>query len=305
MARPLKDGLDYFPHDTDAANDEKVEALRAIYGNDGYAFYFILLERIYRASNFELDISDAETIQILARKTAVTIEKFNQMLSTALKRGCFDQQTYDERRVLTSNGIKKRASVVVKKREEMRVKYQKDKGIISDAETHQETQPETPQSKVKKSKDLNNNNNYHDKALDPELPTGKLSTGDIDPGRRDMFTVFEKEFGRPLSPMEIEQIKQWYSEHSAAVVLEALKRSVLGGKFSFKYIDTILLEWKKNHVLTVQDIAAYDLLFKANQAKKVVRGGQARAGPVDIKPRSPDPSKTKEKEFIRSLYIKS
>ena len=38
-ARPRKDTFDYFPHDTDAAHDEKIEAMRALYGNDGYAFY--------------------------------------------------------------------------------------------------------------------------------------------------------------------------------------------------------------------------------------------------------------------------
>lgn len=47
MARPLKLGLDYFPHDTDAWNDDKIEAMRVNFGNDGYAFYFIILERIY------------------------------------------------------------------------------------------------------------------------------------------------------------------------------------------------------------------------------------------------------------------
>lgn len=62
MARPLKLGLDYFPHDTDSVNDEKIEALRMLFGNDGYAFYFILLERIYRTPTFELNVSDAETI---------------------------------------------------------------------------------------------------------------------------------------------------------------------------------------------------------------------------------------------------
>ena len=95
MARPPKTGLDYFPHDTDAVNDEKVEALRMLYGNDGYAFYFILLERIYRTSDGELDVSDAETIQILSRKIEVTIEKFNKMLKTALKKGCFDAEKYN------------------------------------------------------------------------------------------------------------------------------------------------------------------------------------------------------------------
>jgi hypothetical protein len=153
MARPKKEGMDYFPHDTDAVNDEKIESLRLLYGNDGYAFYFILLERIYRTKEFELDVSDAETIQILSRKVGVNEEVFNQILQTALKRGCFDRETYEERKVLTSEGIRKRASVVVEKRVKMRDKYIQDKEIVSDAETTQETGVESTQSKVKKSKE--------------------------------------------------------------------------------------------------------------------------------------------------------
>lgn len=153
MARPKKEGMDYFPHDTDAVNDEKIEALRFLYGNDGYAFYFILLERIYRTKEFELDVSDAETIQILSRKVGVNEEKFLQMLETSLKRNCFDKTTYEERKVLTSDGIKKRASVVVEKRVKMREKYQEAKEEVSDAETIQETRVESTQSKVKESKE--------------------------------------------------------------------------------------------------------------------------------------------------------
>ena len=148
MARPRKEGLDYFPHDTDAVNDEKVESLRALYGNDGYAFYFILLERIYRSPNCQLVVSDAETTQILARKVGVTDEKFTEMLQTALKRGCFNSELFKEKGILTSNGIAKRANAVMEKRALMQAKY-KVSSPISDAETTQETRPETRQSKSK------------------------------------------------------------------------------------------------------------------------------------------------------------
>lgn len=160
MARPKKEGMDYFPHDTDAVNDEKIESLRLLYGNDGYAFYFILLERIYRTKQFELDVSDAETIQILAKKVSVSEDKFLKMLETSLKRDCFDRQAYEERKVLTSEGIKKRASVVVDKRVKMRDKYQQTKEDVSDAETTQETGVESTQSKEKKSKEKKSKNKY-------------------------------------------------------------------------------------------------------------------------------------------------
>ena len=151
MARPKKEGMDYFPHDTDAVNDKKIEALRMLYGNDGYAFYFIILEMIYKEPTFELDVSDAETIQILARKIAISEEKFNLILQTAIKRECFDSESYFDHGILTSNGIKKRANIVIEKRVKMRERYDSKasgKEIVSDAETP----PESTQSKVKESK---------------------------------------------------------------------------------------------------------------------------------------------------------
>ncbi|MGF7046358.1 hypothetical protein J2T13_000834 [Paenibacillus sp. DS2015] len=122
MARPRKEGMDYFPHDVNLSSDKKVEALRIIHGNDGYVFYCIMLELIYQERDFALDVSDAETIQILAKKVEVTTQKLIDMISTSIKHGCFDREYYEKNSVLTSNGIKKRASVVIDKREKMREK---------------------------------------------------------------------------------------------------------------------------------------------------------------------------------------
>jgi hypothetical protein len=153
MARPVKEGMDYFPHDTDATGDEKVETLMMLYGAKGYAFYFILLERIYRQSNFELDISDAETQQILSRKIAITHQEFETILKSAIKHNCFDKKMYEEFGILTSNGIKKRTSAVIDKRQKMRKTYI---DRVSASETIQKPSrnaAESTQSKVKESKE--------------------------------------------------------------------------------------------------------------------------------------------------------
>ena len=150
MSRPRSQGLAYFPHDTDALSDEKVERLTILDGSKGYMFYFGLLERIYRQPDFELDISDPETRQILAIKLCITNAEFEAILKTALKCGCFDPAIYNERRCLTSAGIKKRANVVIEKRLRMRDLYKSKK--VSDAGTSAviaKTTAETPQSIVK------------------------------------------------------------------------------------------------------------------------------------------------------------
>ena len=155
MARPRKLGMDYFPHDSDASNDEKIEGLRALYGNDGYAFYFILLERIYRSEKFELDISNIDIKTILARKIEVKVPYFEKMLNSALNLNCFDKEAFNKRKVLTSNGIKKRSEIVVDKRLKMQNKYKetstenakettKDNLSITEAETTLETDIKLP-----------------------------------------------------------------------------------------------------------------------------------------------------------------
>lgn len=124
MARPQKEGLDYFPHDVYASSDEKIEPLILLYGAKGYAFYFLHLEYIYRHNNCELDISDAETREVICQKLHINSEEYQQILQTCLKKGCFDKKYFDETGKLTSNGAKKRASSVLEKREKMRIVYE-------------------------------------------------------------------------------------------------------------------------------------------------------------------------------------
>ncbi|PDO11662.1 MAG: hypothetical protein BLM47_00640 [Candidatus Reconcilbacillus cellulovorans] len=79
----------------------------------------------------------------------------------------------------------------------------------------------------------------------------------------DLFTVFEKEFGRPLSPMECETIVQWLDEdrYPEPLIRAALKEAVFAGKVYFKYIDRILLEWARNRVQTVEQAKEYARRF--------------------------------------------
>lgn len=153
MARPQKDGMDYFPHDVYASSDEKIEPLLFLYGASGYAFYFIHLEYIYRNKNFEFDISDAETIQILSSKLRISCEEYAKILQTALKHDCFDKMHFEKTGCLTSDGVKKRAKPVIDKRENMRKDYEKKQALVSDAEIPPETHIEK-ESKVKERKEI-------------------------------------------------------------------------------------------------------------------------------------------------------
>ncbi|WP_211744964.1 DnaD domain-containing protein [Paenibacillus sp. Marseille-Q4541] len=82
---------------------------------------------------------------------------------------------------------------------------------------------------------------------------------------KNMFRVFEKEFGRPLSPMEYETISGWMDQdrYPEELILLALKEAVFAGKVHFRYIDRILLEWSRNRVKTTEDVKAYTARFRS------------------------------------------
>ncbi|WP_010530793.1 DnaD domain-containing protein [Lentibacillus jeotgali] len=85
-----------------------------------------------------------------------------------------------------------------------------------------------------------------------------------------IFILFEQEFGRPLSPFEIEMINTWLDEDKLvpSLIKAALRESVLMGKLNFKYIDRILREWQKKGIQTVEQARDASKAFHEHQAVK-------------------------------------
>ncbi|WP_077616325.1 DnaD domain-containing protein [Caenibacillus caldisaponilyticus] len=86
-----------------------------------------------------------------------------------------------------------------------------------------------------------------------------------------LYTIFEKEFGRPLSPIECETLGMWLEEdgHSPEIIKAALRESVLSGKLNFRYIDRILFDWKKNGVRTLEQAKAHGEKVRNRYGKAV------------------------------------
>ncbi|WP_057746543.1 DnaD domain-containing protein [Liquorilactobacillus capillatus] len=74
--------------------------------------------------------------------------------------------------------------------------------------------------------------------------------------RDQVFGSIEVEFGRSLSPIELETINLWLGEdhYDPALILLALREAVLNQAYSLKYIDRVLLSWERQHIRTAQDV---------------------------------------------------
>lgn len=71
----------------------------------------------------------------------------------------------------------------------------------------------------------------------------------------DIFSSFEQEFGRTLSPMEYELISAWISSGiNEELILGALKEATYNGVSNLRYIDKIIYEWGKKGFKTMEDV---------------------------------------------------
>ncbi|TFG83579.1 MAG: DnaD domain protein [Erysipelotrichales bacterium] len=81
-------------------------------------------------------------------------------------------------------------------------------------------------------------------ALDGLYQAPQIVTIDAD----TVFKLFEQEFGRPLSSVEIDKLVDWISLTSADICIHALREAVMYRKLNFNYIDKILSNWIQSGV---------------------------------------------------------
>lgn len=87
----------------------------------------------------------------------------------------------------------------------------------------------------------------------------------------NLFSLFEQEFGRLLSPIEIETITMWLDidDHSPEIIRAALREAVLSGKLSFRYIDRILFDWKKKNIRSLSQVQRHVDEFRDKTMKAI------------------------------------
>jgi hypothetical protein len=120
MARPQKEGLDYFPLDTDMdLSDDKIQLLEAKHGIIGFAVLIKLLMKIY-GEGYYYPWGEKESL-LLSKRVSVDVNKVNDIVNDLIKWEMFHPQLYSKYKILTSNGIQKRFWEVAKRRNEVTI----------------------------------------------------------------------------------------------------------------------------------------------------------------------------------------
>lgn len=107
MARPHKQGLDYFPFDVDFFSDEKVSAISGEFGIKGEIAAIKLLCAVYR-NGYYVEWNEMLQMKLLKELPTVSADLLRQIVARLVKWEFFDEGLFNTSGILTSRGIQKR-----------------------------------------------------------------------------------------------------------------------------------------------------------------------------------------------------
>jgi DNA replication protein DnaD len=245
MARPIKEGLDYFPLDVDIDQDDKIALIEATHGLEGFGAVIKLLMKIYDNSYY-YEWGEKEQL-LFSRRVNVNINRINDIINDCLKWGLFSKELFEQHQILSSKGIQKRYLEATTRRKEVRIRH--DYLLLNNKEVNAyknlvvvNINPVNDdigtQSKVKES-------NKEEGANDEDpIITLLINNGIVHPGGIN-YTLME----------DLNDITSNFGfVNSEQMIEEAIKDAARGNGKTWKFVYNKLVLWRKQGIKNLEDL---------------------------------------------------
>lgn len=255
MARPKKQTVDYFPHY--CKHKKTMFIIEQNYGNDGYAFWFKLLELIGDTEGHCLDLNDEATFEYLQAKTRLSRETCSSILNLLAKLHAIDKKLWSEKIVWCQNFVDGVAPVYANRRVETpeRPSFYKQKPRSGKVSTSR-----NPQSKVEETR--------------VEESTSSTRAQFDDTSTNKIVSAFQKCIYPGITPFDIERLEAYLEDGlSADVIVFAIEEAANNNARRVAYI-TSILDRLRDAGITTREAAEAD---KASRQKSKNPVGEVAA----------------------------
>lgn len=263
MARPRKDGLDYFPLDVNFLSDLKIKKIIRAYGAQAVAVVMSVLTTIYRDNGY-FATYDEDLIFIIADELKLEDGYVKNVIEKLIEVDFLNKEQKEKNNILTSIGIQERYLKVCERR--VKKKLNATYNLINDSSNElpqtestddgglciqkphsmgvnddKSTQSKVNKSKVNKSKEKVNKTTSSGEQTDLEK----------------LLEIYQENFGVANSIVQIE-LQNMLETFNKEMIIESFKLSV-GKDKPFSYMRGIWNKWKENGITTLE---------QANQSKE-------------------------------------
>ena len=275
MARPLKDGVDYFPKDTDFYGDDKVRLLRAEFQSKGMYLLDYLLCDLYGKNGYFIKWGKDKCYLVSDGAGCGCAPNFvEEFVNRCVACSFFDERVYNVFGVLTSSGIQRRYIRMFNSRPDipmikeywlLDVNDKKDvpKGALDKltfksikSTDNPDKSTDNPQNKINESKDI-----YMDE--------GTL---------REVAQSFEMTFGKTIGGLDRTIILELVQRYPKDLIIESIRVAKANNAASAKYIRSILLRLEEQGITTMSQYMA-SKQSKPTQRQRHAKGSMDYSDP--------------------------
>ena len=246
MARPNKEGLDYFPFDVDFFSDEEIGSISGEFGIKGEITAIKLLCAIYRNGYFIL-WNDALKMSLLRGLPGISLELLEQIVTRLVRWGFFEQTLFSTVSVLTSKGIQERYFKAIKRRKDssnypyLLVNVDNNKVNVSNNDINVNTNPIKERKGNKNRESLNTREtlfeNFKNELLGDEewrryacqISGLSVAFNDLIPGELDNFLAWMVSTGEGDTLKTIDDVKRRFTYWWQGTGLRAYNQRHNGG----------------------------------------------------------------------------
>lgn len=277
MARPRKDGLDYFPLDVNFLSDLKIKKIIRAYGAQAVAVVMSVLTTIYRDNGYFATYDD-DLIFIIADELKLEDSYVKNVIEKLIEVDFLSKEQKEKNNILTSIGIQERYLKACERRvkttlnatysllndssNELPQTESTDKEGLCIQKPHstgvndsKSTQSKVKESKVKNSKEKNSKQQVSkEQESKNKINKNKInknitsSSGQSD--LTELIEIYQENFGVANSIVQLE-LSTMLETFDKEMIIESFKLSV-GKDKPFSYMRGIWNKWKDNGITTLE-----------------------------------------------------
>lgn len=263
MARPRKDGLDYYPMDVNFLGDIKVKKVIRSHGIQAVAVILHLLGTVYRDTGYYATYDD-DLLFITADELNLEEKYVKDVVEKLLEVDFFSREQAEKNKVLTSIGIQERYRKATERRISVNINdslcIQKPRS--SEDNVYRSTQSKVKESKVKESK-------VEDRDASDLAEASKLSKSENEVAK--IFEFYQNNIGM-MTPYVQQNVIHWCNDTSPELVMLAIEKAVKENALKFSYAEAILKSWLNQGIKTKAEAVA-----EMNRRSQTGRNGYQKA----------------------------
>lgn len=234
MARPIKQGLTYFPLDVDFLEDVKVLRITHGQGPGAVAVLIYLLGNIYKDHGYYMEWNE-DVPFLVARATGTSEGTARAVIEKAVCVGFFDESMKTKYNILTSRGIQKRYRTVALSTKRSLQNVRDEYALIEfSSEKTRVSSEETPinsavmrQRKEKERKEK--------ESISPPSPPAQEPAPVSQRVEDEMYRLMGG-----VNLQQLDTVAEWVGKWGEEAVISAMQRAQVNGSRRLGYVQSIL-----------------------------------------------------------------